>query len=187
MRRWYIVQTYSGQENSVKEDLELQVKSRGFQDKIIQIIAPEETYEETKTDRQGNTKKVIKTRKLYPSYLFVEFEIESLEVGVDSEAWFMVRNTPGVTGFLGSSGRGTKPNPVRESEMNDILMRMGKMEKPEFACKIGDRVEIVAGPFAGQIGEVSNINESKETVTVMLPMFGRLAPNELDVKDVKKL
>lgn len=195
MKKWYIVQTYSGQENSVKEDLELQVKSRGFEDQILQIIAPDETYEETKVDKKGVTKKVTKTRKIYPSYLFVEIDVEEVmdpvtkvkKYIVDDEAWFMIRNTPGVTGFLGSSGRGTKPNPVRQSEMDGILMRIGKIQKSEFEFHVGDKVEVVVGPFAGQTGEISKVNEAKETVTVLLPMFGRLTPNDLVITDVKKL
>jgi transcriptional antiterminator NusG len=179
-KKWYIVQTYSGQENSVKEALERRIKTMGFEDKIFQVISPEEQYEETRKDG----KKVIKTRKLYPSYLFVEFEVEK---EVDDRAWFMVRNTPGVTGFLGSSGRGTKPNPVRASEINDILMKMGKIEKPSIDFAVGDKVSVAAGPFAGQSGEVSAVNEATQTVTVLIDMFGRLTPTDFDAKDIKAL
>ncbi len=195
MKKWYIVQTYSGQENSVKDDLEKQVKSRGFENTIFQIIAPEVKYEETKTNKKGIVTKVEKSRKIYPSYLFVEIEVEEQidpatkvkKYVVDDEAWFMIRNTPGVTGFLGSSGKGTKPNPVRQSEMDQILISIGKKEKKEFEFKVGDKVEVVTGPFAGQIGEISKVNEAKEVVTVLLPMFGRLTPNDLVVTDVKKI
>ncbi len=195
MKKWYIVQTYSGQENSVKDDLEKQVKSRGFENTIFQIIAPEVKYEETKTNKKGVVTKVEKSRKIYPSYLFVEIEVEEQidpatkvkKYVVDDEAWFMIRNTPGVTGFLGSSGKGTKPNPVRQSEMDQILISIGKKEKKEFEFKVGDKVEVVTGPFAGQIGEISKVNEAKEVVTVLLPMFGRLTPNDLVVTDVKKI
>jgi transcriptional antiterminator NusG len=179
-KKWYIVQTYSGQENSVKEALERRIKTMGFEDKIFQVISPEEQYEETRKDG----KKVIKTRKLYPSYLFVEFEVEK---EVDDRAWFMVRNTPGVTGFLGSSGRGTKPNPVRASEINDILMKMGKIEKPSIDFAVGDKVSVAAGPFSGQSGEVSAVNEATQTVTVLIDMFGRLTPTDFDAKDIKAL
>jgi len=177
-KKWYIVQTYSGQENSVKEALERRIKSMNFEDKIFQVLSPEEQYEEIKKDG----KKVVKTRKLFPSYLFVEFEVDK---EVDDRAWFMVRNTPGVTGFLGSSGKGTKPNPVRASEINDILMKIGKIEKPSIEFKAGDKVEVIAGPFTGQIGEVSNVNEATQTVTVLIDMFGRLTPTECEAKDVK--
>lgn len=179
-KKWYVVQTYSGQENSVKEALERRVKSMNFEDKIYQVLSPEEQYEETKKDGT----KVTKTRKIYPGYLFIEFEV----IGeVDDKAWFMVRNTPGVTGFLGSSGKGTKPSPVRQSEMDAILMRMGKMEKPQFEFAAGDRVEIVAGPFKGQAVDVSSVNEANQIVTVLIDMFGRLTPTELPASDVKKI
>jgi transcriptional antiterminator NusG len=181
-KKWYIVQTYSGQENSVKDALERRVKSMNFEDKIFQVLSPEETYEETRKDG----KKVEKTRKIFPGYIFVEFDVE--EGGeVDDRAWFMVRNTPGVTGFLGSSGKGTKPNPVRKSEMDAILMRIGKIEKPTLEFKVGDKVEIIAGPFKGQVCEVSAVNEANQTVTVLTEMFGRFTPNELDATEVKAL
>jgi transcriptional antiterminator NusG len=179
-KKWYVVQTYSGQENSVKEALERRVKSMNFEDKIYQVLSPEESYEETKKDG----KKVVKTRKIYPGYLFVEFEVID---EVDDKAWFMVRNTPGVTGFLGSSGKGTKPSPVRQSEMDSILMKMGKMEKPQFEFKAGDKVEVVNGPFKGQIVDVSSVNEATQIVTVLIDMFGRLTPTDFDAKDVKAL
>ncbi len=179
-KKWYIVQTYSGQENSVKDALERRIKSMNFEDKIFQVLCPEEEYEETRKDG----KKVIKTRKIFAGYLFVEFEVDG---EVDDRAWFMVRNTPGVTGFLGSSGKGTKPNPVRKDEMDAILMKVGKIQKPTIEFKVGDKVEIINGPFRGQICEVSSINEANQTVTVLTEMFGRLTPNELAANDVKAI
>ncbi len=179
-KKWYIVQSYSGQENSVKEALERRVKSMNFEDKIYQVLSPEETYEEIRKDG----KKVQKTRKIYPGYLFVEFEVQD---EVDDKAWFMVRNTPGVTGFLGSSGQGTKPNPVRKSEMDQILMRMGRIEKPSFDFAVGDKVQIVSGPFKGQMSDISAINEATQVVTVLIDMFGRLTPTEVKVTEIKKL
>ena len=106
-RRWYIIQTYSGFENSVKEDLERRIETMGQQDYIFNVLIPEEEYEETKKDGS----KVVKTRKSYPSYVFVEMI-------VTEKSWFIVRNTPKVTGFLGSSGKGAKPVPVPP----DIIM-----------------------------------------------------------------
>lgn len=179
-KKWYIVQTYSGQENSVKEDLEHRIESMGFQDKVLQILSPDEEYEETKKDG----KKVVKTRKMFPGYVFVEMEVEK---EVDEKAWFMVRNTPKVTGFLGSSGNGAKPNPVPQSEMNEILMKIGKIEKPTFDIKVGDKVLIINGPWKEQVAEVSQVNEEKGIVTVLVEMFGRLTPNELAISEVKKM
>lgn len=179
-KKWYIVQTYSGQENSVVEDLERRIESMGFQDKILQILSPDEEYEETKKDGH----RVVKTRKMFPGYVFVEMEVDK---EVDERAWFMVRNTPKVTGFLGSSGNGTKPNPVPQSEMNQILMRMGKIEKPVYDLNVGDKVLITTGPWRDTIASISAINQEKEIVTVLVEMFGRLTPNELNFQDVKKL
>lgn len=179
-KKWYIIQTYSGQENSVKDDLERRVESMGFQDKVLQILSPDEEYEEVKKDG----KKVTKTRKMFPGYVFIEIEVDK---EVDERTWFMIRNTPKVTGFLGSSGNGTKPNPVLDSEMTEILMRIGKIEKPVFDIQSGDRVLITNGPFRDQIVDVAAVNVEKEIVTVLVEMFGRLTPSELSFSDVKKL
>ena len=179
-RKWYIAQTYSGQENSVAEDLQRRIESMGFQDKIYQVLSPEETYIEKKKDG----KEVEKTRKIYPGYIFIEMEVDK---DVDERAWFMIRNTPKVTGFLGSSGNGTKPNAVPQSEMNEVLMKIGKVEKPTFEIKPGDFVELVGGPFAGQRCEVSAVNEQTEILTVLLDMFGRLTPSEQPFNNVKKV
>lgn len=179
-KKWYIVQTYSGQENSVKDDLEHRIESMGFQDKILQILSPDEEYEEEKKDG----KKVIKQRKMFPGYVFVEMEVDK---EVDERAWFMVRNTPKVTGFLGSSGNGTKPNPVPQSEMNEILLRIGKMEKPSFEFNVGDKVLITTGSWRDTIALISAINPEKEMVTVLVEMFGRLTPLELNFSEVKKI
>ncbi len=179
-KKWYIVQTYSGQENSVKEDLERRITSMGFEDKIYQILSPDEEYEEVKKDG----KKVIKTRKMFPGYVFVEMEVEK---EVDERAWFMVRNTPKVTGFLGSSGNGTKPNPVPQSEMNEILMRIGKLEKPVYDFAVGDKVLITSGPWRDTVASISAVNQEKKIVTVLVEMFGRLTPNELSIESVKKI
>ena len=106
---------------------------------------------------------------------------------VDERAWFMVRNTPKVTGFLGSSGNGTKPNPVPQSEMNEILLRIGKMEKPSFEFNVGDKVLITTGSWRDTIASISAINPEKEMVTVLVEMFGRLTPLELNFSEVKKI
>ncbi len=178
-RKWYIAQTYSGQENSVTEDLNRRIESMGFQDKIYQILSPEETYEEIKKDG----KKVEKTRKMFPGYIFIEMEVDK---DVDERAWFMIRNTPKVTGFLGSSGNGTKPNAVPQSEMNALLMKIGKVEKPSFDINPGDFVELIGGPFSGQVCEVSNVKQEAQVVTVLVDMFGRLTPAEQPFDNVKK-
>ena len=113
MKRWYVVTTYSGFENSVKQDLERRMESMNMTHLIYQVLVPEEVEEVT--DKKGNVKQ--KVNKMFPGYVFVEMEVEG---EMDEKAWFMVRNTPKVTGFLGSSGGGTKPVPVPKDEMDEI-------------------------------------------------------------------
>ncbi|MBQ3253556.1 MAG: transcription termination/antitermination factor NusG [Acholeplasmatales bacterium] len=180
MRRWYIVTTYSGYENSVKTDLERRRESMNMQDLIYQVLVPEEIEEVV--DKKG--KKKQKVNKLFPGYVFVEMEVEG---EMDEDAWFMVRNTPKVTGFLGSSGGGTKPVPVSTAEMDAILRQLGMISKPKFEIEVGDRVEIVAGSFGGRVCEVSSVNTEKEVVTVLVEMFGRIAPMEFPFSQVKKI
>ena len=179
-RKWYIVQTYSGQENSVKIDLERRIESMGFQDKILSILSPDEEYEDTKKDGT----KVVKTRKMFPGYIFVEIEVEH---EVDDHSWFMIRNTPKVTGFLGSSGKGAKPTPVPQAEINQILLRIGQIEKDEFEIVVGDEVEVISGIWRGRTGTVTVVNQEKKIVTILLDMFGRLTPNEFEFDEVKKI
>ena len=179
-KKWYVVQTYSGQENSVKEALERRVKSMNFEDKIYQVLSPEESYEETKKDG----KKVVKTRKIYPGYLFIEFEVID---EVDDKAWFMVRNTPKVTGFLGSSGGGTKPVPVPKDEMDAILNKLGLIVKPKLEFNVGDKVRVISGPFIDREYEIARVNEEKETIIVLSELFGTTVENELAFNEIKKI
>lgn len=180
MRRWYIVTTYSGYENSVKTDLERRRESMNMQDLIYQVLVPEEIEEVV--DKKG--KKKQKVNKLFPGYVFVEMEVEDQ---MDEDAWFMVRNTPKVTGFLGSSGGGTKPVPVPKDEMDGILRQLGIISKPKFEIEVGNQVEVISGSFAGRICEVSQVNEEKQIVTVLVEMFGRNTPMEFPFDQVKKV
>lgn len=175
-RRWYIIQTYSGFENSVKEDLERRIETMGQQDYIFNVLIPEEEYMDEKKDGT----KVLKKRKMFPSYVFVEMI-------VTEKSWFIVRNTPKVTGFLGSSGKGAKPVPLPPEEINQILRNVGLMEKPSFDFVIGQKVLIISGPFTDKIVEVSAVSEEKETLTVLLEVFGRYTPTEVKFSEVKKL
>lgn len=179
MRRWYVVTTYSGYENSVKQDLERRIQSMNMQDKIYQVLVPEEIVETV--DKKG--KKKQKVNKLYPGYVFVEMEVEK---EMDDRSWFNVRNTPKVTGFLGSSGSGTKPVPVPKEEMDGILRKLGMISKPKFEINVGDTVTITEGAFSNMSGDVVNINEEKEIVTVLIDMFGRQTPMEFQFNAVKK-
>ena len=179
MKRWYVVTTYSGYENSVKQDLERRIQSMNMQDKIYQVLVPEEIIETV--DKKG--KKKQKINKMYPGYVFVEMEVEK---EMDDRSWFNVRNTPKVTGFLGSSGSGTKPVPVPKEEMDGILRKLGMISKPKFEINVGDAVTVIEGAFSNMTGEVVNINEEKEIITVLIDMFGRQTPMEFQFSAVKK-
>ena len=131
-RRWYVCQTYSGYENSVKLNLERRIESMQMEDRIYQVMIPEEIRQEKKAD--GTIKE--KLVKIFPGYVFIEME-------VTDDSWFVVRNTPGVTGFLGSSGGGTKPVPLPPEEIIPILKKAGLMEIPKFEIEVGQKARVV--------------------------------------------
>lgn len=173
-KRWYIVQTYSGQENSVRRDLLKRAESMGLEDYIFNVIVPEETIVEKKPD--GTEKEKIK--QMFPGYVFVEM--------IDTEhSWFVVRNTPRVTGFLGSSGGGAKPVPLEEGEMDAILYKIGIKQKPTYEHLLEQTVEILDGPYKGQVGEVSAVDPDKRMVIVNIEFFGRATPTEVDIDSIK--
>lgn len=175
-RRWYVCQTYSGYENSVKLNLERRIESMQMEDCIYQVMIPEEIRIEKKAD--GSTKE--KLHKIFPGYVFIE-------MSVTDDSWFVVRNTPGVTGFLGSSGGGTKPVPLPPEEINPILKKAGLMEIPKFEIEVGEKVRVITGPFSNQIGTLDSVDEDHQAVTVLVDMFGRQTPVELSFEDVQKL
>ena len=180
MKRWYIVTTYSGYENSVKQDLERRRESMNMTHLIYQVLVPEEVKEVV--DKKG--KKKEKVEKLFPGYVFVEMEVDK---EMDEDAWFMVRNTPKVTGFLGSSGGGTKPVAVPKDEMDAILEKLGLVQKPVFEIYAGDKVTVTEGSFKDMVGEVSAVNLEKETLTILINMFCRMTPMEFPFSQVKKI
>lgn len=172
---WYVVNTYAGHENRVKENLQRRVDTMGLQEYLFQIIVAEEKEIEFK-----NGKKVEKVYNLFPGYLFVEMQMTD-------EAWYVVRNTPGVTGFIGSSGGGAKPFPVAEDEMESILRRLGIREtKVQINYAIGDRVKILAGPFTGVEGTVESLNDDTQIAVVLTILFGRETPTEIGYGDLEK-
>ena len=175
-RRWYIVQTYSGYENSVKVNLERRIESMQMEEFIYQVMIPEEIRQERKAD--GTIKE--KLVKIFPGYVF-------LEMVVNDDSWFIVRNTPGVTGFLGSSGGGTKPVPLPPDEIIPILKKCGLMEVPKLNVEVGEKVKVVGGAFRDQIGTVDSIDQEKQEITVLVDMFGRQTPVELSFEDIEKL
>jgi len=175
-RRWYIVQTYSGFENSVKINLQRRIESMQMEDLLSQIVIPEEIQIERKPDGTQKEKMV----KIFPGYVFVEMI-------VTDDSWFVVRNTPGVTGFLGSSGGGTKPVPLPPEEINPILKKCGLMEVPKIDVELGEKVRVTTGPFNGQVGTIDEIDAEKQELTVLVDMFGRKTPVELNFEDIEKI
>ena len=175
-KRWYVVNTYSGHENRVKDNLEKRLETMGIQDSLFRIIVAEEPEIEIK-----NGKQVEKMRNMFPGYVFVEMKMTD-------EAWYVVRNTPGVTGFIGSSGGGAKPFPVSPDEMESILRRMGQSDmKVVVNFAIGDTVRILNGPFAGMEGRVSYMNDQTQTASVLTMLFGRETPTDINYNDLQKV
>ncbi|MCG7410650.1 transcription termination/antitermination protein NusG [Paenibacillus sp. ACRRX] len=175
-KRWYVVHTYSGYENKVKANLEKRVESMGMEDKIFRVLVP---MEEELVNKDGKKKTVM--RKVYPGYVLVEM------VQTD-ESWYVVRNTPGVTGFVGSTGSGSKPTALLPEEVEQILKTMG-MEEPRMTVEfeLKESVRIKVGPFANFVGTVEEIVTEKQKLKVHVNMFGRETPLELDYHQVEKI
>ena len=175
-RMWYVVNTYSGHENKVKENLEKRIESMGLQDVLFNILVP--THPETVVK---NGKKVNVEKNLWPGYVLVEMVMTD-------EAWYVVRNTPGVTGFIGSSGGGAKPFPLAKHEIDPILKKMGiQTAKLEINFEVGDEVKVLSAPFAGMSGKVEAIDVEKERATVLVDFLGNLTPTELDLVSLEKV
>ena len=156
-KNWYVVHTYSGYENKVKANLEKRVESMGMQDKIFRVIVPEEE----ETDIKNGKKKTVK-RKVFPGYVLVE-------IVMTDDSWYVVRNTPGVTGFVGSSGAGSKPTPLLPEEINSILKHLGENERPiDIDFEIGETVKVNEGPFANFTGSVEEIDKDKAKVKCVI-------------------
>ncbi|KKW42927.1 MAG: Transcription antitermination protein nusG [Candidatus Magasanikbacteria bacterium GW2011_GWA2_56_11] len=171
--RWYVIHTYSGYEENVKRNLEQRVDSFDMQDKIAQIMVPKE-----KKIKIKNGKRTVAEEKIFPGYVLVQMV-------VTDDSWYVVRNTPNVTGFVGS---GTVPTPIDEKEMQSLMKRMA-VEEPSHRIDVGmnDPVKIVDGPFKNFEGKVSAVDESRGKIKVLVSMFGRETPVELDALQVKKI
>ena len=169
---WYVVHTYSGYENKVKRNLEYRVQSTGLQDRIFQVIVPVEE----EVDIKEGQRRVIE-RRIFPGYVFVQMLM-------DDEAWYVIHDTPGVTGFVGS---GTKPTPLRDDEVERILRRI-EAEEPtvRVSFREGQRVRIVDGPFTDFHGIVDEIDMQRGKVRLLVSFFGRETPVELDLLQVEK-
>jgi len=173
-RRWYAVHTYSGYENKVKSNLERKVSSLGLEDKIFNVLVPVKD----EVEKKNGVEKVTK-RKLFPGYVFVEMI-------VNEKTWFDVRNTDGVTGFVGS---GTDPTPIGEEEMSNILSQMGVQEaKPIIKIDVvaGETVKIKSGSFENYAAKVVSVDNEKGKIKALIDMFGRETPVELDFGQVEK-
>ena len=170
---WYTIHTYSGYENAVERNLKQRIESLGMEDKIFKVIVPTE-----KKIRVKGGKRVIEEEKIYPGYILVRMI-------VDDDSWFVVRNTPRVTGFVGS---GTTPVPMDDSEVASLMGRMSE-EAPKHKIDLvrGDPISIVDGPFKDLEGKVGEVDEDRGKVKVMVAMFGRETPVELDFLQVRKL
>ena len=171
-KNWYVIHTYSGYENKVKTNLEKRVESMNMGDKIFRVLVPMEDEIEIK-----NGKKKISKRKVFPGYVLVEMDITD-------DSWYVVRNTPGVTGFVGS---GNKPIPLLEHEVSSILRQMGlEKVRTKIDVSIGQSVRVISGPFKDFIGVVQEILEEKQKVRVSVSMFGRETPVELEFSQIEK-
>ena len=172
-RRWYVLHTYSGYEDAVKQALLQRIDSMNMQDQIFEVVVPKETEIEMK---KGEPK--ASEKRMFPGYVLVNMI-------VTDESWYVVRNTPNVTGFIGA---GTTPIPVDENEITHMKKRMGVKEpKYKISFNVKDAVQITDGPFASYDGVVSEIDEDKGKLKVLVSIFGRETPVELDFTQVKKI
>lgn len=167
--KWYVVHTYSGYENKVKNSIDRMVEYRGMQDLILEVVIPTEDRVEIK---DGVRK--VKTRKLFPGYVVIKMI-------VNNETWYLVRNTEGVTGFV---GHGSDPIPLTKEEI--VRMGIEKM-KIDLDIEVGDTIRIIGGVFEGQLGIVEAVNPEKQIVKVKISMFGRDTPAEIEFSQVSKL
>ena len=174
-KKWYVVNTYSGHEKKVQEKLLMRANSMNMEDYIFRVIVPEQTEVEVK---DGVTKEKVK--KLFPGYVLVEMVMTD-------EAWFVVRNTPGVTGFIGSSGKGAKPTPLQPYEVDKILNNMG-MSRLEVSTdlQIGEIVKITSGPFSGMEGKISELDLENQQLVVLLDLFGQETDVEVEISQIEK-
>ncbi|HZK11077.1 MAG TPA: transcription termination/antitermination protein NusG [Atribacterota bacterium] len=172
IKKWYVAHTYSGYENKVKLNLEQRVKSMGMESQIFQVLIPTEKVLEIKSGKRKYVQK-----KVFPGYVVIEMIL-------DNNSWQVVRNTPGITRFVGSGG---KPVPLKEIEIDNILKQMGKGEKaPKLDIEVGENIRIVVGPFTGYTGKVKEIDYEKSKLKAFLSIFGRETSVELGFNDIEK-
>ena len=174
-RHWYVVNTYSGFENKVKTNLESRIKAMNLADKIFQVLVPTEEVTESK----GGKKKVT-SKRFYPGYILVEMDL-------DDESWYAVRNTPKVTGFIGSK---EEPVPIPEEDAQKIIAQMQEgvlRPKPKIKFETGDKVQVTDGPFTNFTGVVDEVRPDRGRLRVMISVFGRPTPVELEFTQLEKI
>ncbi len=172
-KRWYVLHTYSGYEENVKHNLEQRIESFAMQDKIFSVMVPKE-----KKIKIKNGKRTTIEEKIFPGYVLVEMV-------VTDDSWYVVRNTPNVTGFVGS---GTTPTPIDQKEVDNLIRRVAATEpQHKIDVAINDVIRIVDGPFKNFEGKVSQVDEERGKIKVLVTMFGRETPVELDALQVKKI
>ena len=177
-KAWYVVNTYSTHENKVKVNLQRRVESMGLQDLIFRIIVAEQ---EVPVMKDGMPTDKTRMKNLYPGYVFVEMIMTDY-------AWYVVRNTPGVTGFVGSSGKGTKPFPIPREQIEPVLKRMGMVDESMYdRYKEGDPVKVIHGPFEGTEGRILSINRETGAVVVETYFFGKSTNVEIDFSEIEKI
>lgn len=175
-KQWYVLHTYSGYENKVKANIESRAQSMRMGDYIFRVVVPEEKETEIKN---GKSKEIV--HKTFPGYVLVEMVMTD-------ESWYIVRNTPGVTGFVGSHGAGSKPAPLLPEEINSILRSIGMSTRTsDLEVSLGDTVKIIEGAFAGMEGQVVEIDDEKQKLKVNIDMFGRETSAELDFEQVDQI
>lgn len=173
-KQWYVVNTYSGHENKVKEKLEMHANSMDMKDYIFRVIVPEQKEVEVK---DGVSKEKVK--KMFPGYILVEMVMSD-------EAWFVVRNTPGVTGFIGSSGKGAKPTPLQPYEVDRILQNMGISRLDvDKELEPGAKVKIIAGAFTGMYGTVESLDLPNQKLTLNVDLFGQETSVEVELSQIE--
>ena len=176
-KNWYVVNTYASHENKVKDNIVRRIESMNMENYIFRVVVAE--YEEP-VKKDGVLTGKFKTKNMYPGYIFIEMIMTD-------EAWYVVRNTPGVTGFIGSSGKGTKPFPVSEEQIESVLKRVGLAENVSVSeYKVGDTIRVINGPLNGEIAMIEELDEEKGLITFKKVFFGREQDIQVSVNDIEK-
>ncbi len=171
--RWYVAHTYSGYENKVKTDIENTIKNRKLHDQILEVAVPVQEVVETKAN---GTKKTVQ-KKLFPGYVLIHMYMNDV-------TWYVVRNTRGVTGFVGPE---SKPVPLTEAEMRNMGIAVDTPVVASIDANVGDLIKVVTGAWEGSIGEIKAINDGKQTVTIEVDIFGRATSVEIGFTDIQKM